>query len=319
MAGSVAIGAGPAWLRRHSAAGGGANGEAQSGDPRPRRRRLRRHAPQGASPWRRRSRRGRDTLTRERQGLKVIPLTSDRLRVACRAGHPLTRMKRVTMQHLLDYPWSMPPLSTRTTRRLQALFIAADLAPPETTVETESMAFLIQTVLNSDAITLTVASTLDMPEAKGLRLLSLSGWRRGARLASCCARTDSFRRRRRPLLKSSRAFARWSRQTDSCGRTRMTRHRRRGSSTRRPPSGSGQASGYYLARAATPATESPGDPSKPSGQPRAGPAARGWVLPVGWPPANRPLFLPVFADRQPARPRAITYCNCLVFWRSLGD
>ena len=49
---------------------------------------------------------------------KVIPLTSDRLGVACRAGHPLTRMKRVTLKHLLDYPWSMPPLSTHTTRRL---------------------------------------------------------------------------------------------------------------------------------------------------------------------------------------------------------
>ena len=49
---------------------------------------------------------------------KVIPLTSDRLGIACRADHPLTRMKRVTMQRLLDYPWSMPPPSTRTTRRL---------------------------------------------------------------------------------------------------------------------------------------------------------------------------------------------------------
>ena len=123
--------------------------------------------------------------------LTVIPLTADRLQVACRAGHPLTRIKRITMRHLLDYPWSMPPLSTHTTRRLQALFIAAHLPPPETTVETESMAFLIQTVLNSDIVTLTVASTLDMPEAKNLRLLSVAGLT-SRREAGVVLRKDGF-------------------------------------------------------------------------------------------------------------------------------
>jgi LysR family transcriptional regulator of gallate degradation len=122
---------------------------------------------------------------------KVIPLTSDRLGIACRAGHPLTRMKRVTLRRLLDYPWSMPPLSTRTTRRLRALFIAADLGPPEITVVTESMAFLVQTVLNSDAITLTVESTLGMPEAEGLRLVTVAGLE-PSRVAGVVLRKDGF-------------------------------------------------------------------------------------------------------------------------------
>ena len=79
------------------------------------------------------------------------------------------------MRHLLDYPWSMPPVATRTTRRLRALFIAADLPPPEVAIETESMAFLLQVLQNSDAVTLTVASTLSLPEAAGLKLLTVAG------------------------------------------------------------------------------------------------------------------------------------------------
>ncbi len=175
MAGSVAIGAGPAWLRRLLPL---AVARTVKRNPA-----IRVRVDGGFDDvlLRALSRGDVDLVVAEvpspenAKDYKVIPLTSDRLGVACRAGHPLTRMKRVTLRHLLDYPWSMPPLSTRTTRRLRALFIAADLAPPEIMVETESMAFLVQTVLHSDAITLTVASTIDMPEAKGLRLVTVAG------------------------------------------------------------------------------------------------------------------------------------------------
>jgi LysR family transcriptional regulator of gallate degradation len=105
--------------------------------------------------------------------LRIISLTSDRLGVACRSGHPLTRLRRVPLARLLDYPWSMPPSSTRTMRRLRALFVAADLSPPEVATESESMAFLLQTVLASDNLTFTVATTLEMPEARDLRLLNV--------------------------------------------------------------------------------------------------------------------------------------------------
>ena len=53
------------------------------------------------------------------------------------------------------------------------------------------MAFLIQTVLNSDAITLTVASTLDMPEAKGLKLVTVAGLA-SRREAGVVLRKDGF-------------------------------------------------------------------------------------------------------------------------------
>ena len=191
MSGTVTIGAGPAWLRRHLPL---AVARTVKRNP------AIRVRVDGAfdDVLFRALRRGEvDLVVAEipsletARDLKVIPLTSDRLRVACRAGHPLTGLKRVTMRHLLEYPWSMPPLSTHTTRRLQALFIAAHLPPPETTVETESMAFLIQTVLNSDVITLTVASTLEMPEARNLRLLTVAGLT-SRREAGIVLRKDGF-------------------------------------------------------------------------------------------------------------------------------
>ncbi len=175
MAGAVAIGAGPAWLRRLLPL---AVARTVKRNPA-----IRVRVDGGFDDvlLRALSRGDVDLVVAEvpspetAKDYKVIPLTSDRLGVACRSGHPLTRMKRVALSDLLGYPWSMPPLSTRTTRRLRALFVAADLAPPEIMVETESMAFLVQTVLNSDTITLTVASTIHMPESKGLRLVNVAG------------------------------------------------------------------------------------------------------------------------------------------------
>ncbi len=191
MAGSVAIGAGPAWLRRLLPL---AVARTVKRNPA-----IRVRVDGGFDDvlLKALSRGEVDLVVAEvpspehAKDYKVIPLTSDRLGIACRTGHPLTRMKRVTLSDLLDYPWSMPPLSTRTTRRLSALFIAADLAPPEIAIETESMAFLIQAVLNSDAITLTVASTIAMPEAKGLRLVSVAGLE-PSREAGVVLRKDGF-------------------------------------------------------------------------------------------------------------------------------
>lgn len=191
MSGTVAIGAGPAWLRRHLPL---AVARTVKRNPA-----IRVRVDGGFDDVLLKSlRRGDVDLVvaevpsmESARDLRVIPLTSDRLRVACRAGHPLTRRKRITMQQLLDYPWSMPPASTHTTRRLHALFVAAHLPPPETAVETESMAFLIQTVLNSDVITLTVAGTLDMPEAKDMRLLTVAGLT-SRREAGVVMRKDGF-------------------------------------------------------------------------------------------------------------------------------
>lgn len=106
--------------------------------------------------------------------LAIEPLTSDRLGVCCRAGHPLHALNRpLGLAELLDHQWVMPPQATRAQRRLKALFVAADLPAPEALVETESLAFLLQLVRQSDCLTFTVATTLLAAEAEGLDMLDV--------------------------------------------------------------------------------------------------------------------------------------------------
>lgn len=107
--------------------------------------------------------------------LTLQPLTTDHLCVCARAGHPLAGQGAVRASDLLSFPWVMPPQSTRAQQRLTALFVAADLPPPQIVVETESMAFLLRLVALSDALTFTVSTTLRLPEAAGLRVIDVPG------------------------------------------------------------------------------------------------------------------------------------------------
>jgi DNA-binding transcriptional LysR family regulator len=101
------------------------------------------------------------------------PLTSDRLGVCCRKGHALNGKRKLRPSELVNYPWIMPPQATRAHQRLKALFVAIDLPPPTTVVETESMAFILQMVRYSDALTFTVSTTLKLPEAADLVMLDV--------------------------------------------------------------------------------------------------------------------------------------------------
>jgi LysR family transcriptional regulator of gallate degradation len=105
--------------------------------------------------------------------LEVTPLTSDSLGVCCREKHPLVAERNIPLSVLLDFPWIMPSRRTRAQRRLQALFIAANLAPPELVVETESMAFILQMLRDSDALTFTTSTTLRSREGEGLTILDV--------------------------------------------------------------------------------------------------------------------------------------------------
>ena len=105
--------------------------------------------------------------------LSVTTLTSDSLGVVCRRKHPLAGKRSLRLRDLLEYPWIMPPSTTRTQRRLNALFVASDLPPPKIVAETESMAFLIQMLLNSDTLSFTVATTLKARESRGIVLLKV--------------------------------------------------------------------------------------------------------------------------------------------------
>ena len=107
------------------------------------------------------------------QDLSIERLSADELGTCCRQGHPLAGMGKLEPAPLLDFPWILPPRNTRASQRLRALFVAANLPPPERVLETESMAFTIQTLLNSDSLSFSVSSTLGLAEAKGLIMLDV--------------------------------------------------------------------------------------------------------------------------------------------------
>ena len=171
--GTVVIGAGPAWLRRHlPAAVAAAIGKNPS---------IRVRIDGGFDDALLRAlRHGEvDMVIAELPGsdmprdLKMQPLTSDRLGVCCRKDHGLVGRRNPALSDLLKYPWVMPPHTTRAHQRLMALFVSTDLAPPATVVQTESMAFILQMVRFSDALTFTVSTTLTLPEAADLVMLDV--------------------------------------------------------------------------------------------------------------------------------------------------
>jgi DNA-binding transcriptional LysR family regulator len=109
--------------------------------------------------------------------LEIRPLTSDSLGVCCRVAHPLAGERRISLHSLLSYPWVMPPRGTRAQGRLRALFVASDLPPPELIIETESMAFLLEMLRQSEALTFTVSTTLLSRDGEGLTMLDVPSLR----------------------------------------------------------------------------------------------------------------------------------------------
>lgn len=105
--------------------------------------------------------------------LELAPLVSDILGACARAEHPLAKRRQLRLRDLLAFPWVIPPSTTRAHQRLIALFTAADLPNPEVIVETESMAFQLQLVANSDALTFAVSTTLRLAEASGIAMLKV--------------------------------------------------------------------------------------------------------------------------------------------------
>ena len=171
--GTVLIGAGPAWLRRHlPRAVAIATGKNPS---------IKVNIEGGYDDALLRAlRRGELDMViaelppkDEVRDLKLRPLTSDRLCVCCRAGHELQGRPKLSLPDLLRFPWAMPPEATRAHQRFRSVFISRDLAPPNAVVETKSMAFLLQMVRFSDALTFTVTTTLKTPEATGVVILDV--------------------------------------------------------------------------------------------------------------------------------------------------
>lgn len=171
--GHVTIGAGPAWLRRHLPLAVSRALEARPG--------IRVRVVGGFDEALLRGLRHGDLdfvvaeLPRPQgDDLEIETLSSDRLCVCCRAGHPLVGRDDTGPRDLLAYPWVLPVQATRARQRLDALFVAGDMTPPEPAVETDSMAFILAAVGSSDALTYTTATTMSLPEGRGLVVLPSS-------------------------------------------------------------------------------------------------------------------------------------------------
>lgn len=189
--GTVAVGAGPAWLRRHLPL---AVARTVARNPS-----LRVHVFGGFDDMLLKALRSGDVdfVVTElpspdtAHDLNIAQLSSDTLGACGRAGHPLAGRRRVPLRALLDYPWVMPPRQTRAQRRLNALFVAADLPLPDIVVETESMAFLMQMLVHSDSLTFTVSTSLQSSEAAGLVMLDVPDLASG-REAGIVSRKDGW-------------------------------------------------------------------------------------------------------------------------------
>jgi LysR family transcriptional regulator of gallate degradation len=105
--------------------------------------------------------------------LELTQLSADTLGVCCRSGHPLEGREHLSVRDLLDFPWIMPLRSSRARQRLNGLFAASDLPPPRVAVETESQSFLLQILAQSDALSFTMATTVALPEAGGITMLDV--------------------------------------------------------------------------------------------------------------------------------------------------
>ena len=169
--GEVVIGAGPAWLRRHLPE---AVATALSDHPM-----LRFRIIGGFEVALLRELRAgsldmvlAELPTGPQADLDMTPLVADRLVVLARAGHPLAG-RRCEPRDLLDFPWVMSPAGTGARRRLDALFLARNLAVPDVQVETSSMTFLLRVLHQTDLLNFAVETTLAAPDGKGLAVLDV--------------------------------------------------------------------------------------------------------------------------------------------------
>lgn len=171
--GAITIGAGPAWLRSHLpvavsraiAVRPNLHVRVVGGFDEALLRALRRGELDfvvAELPW-----------TTEHRDLAIEPLSADGLCVYARKEHPLSRRGPAGLADVLRFPWVLPVRATRARQRLDALFVARNTAPPEPAIETDSMAFLLAMVRNSDALTYTTTSTIEMPEGDGLAKLAV--------------------------------------------------------------------------------------------------------------------------------------------------
>lgn len=86
-------------------------------------------------------------------GLVTEPLFSHRSSVMARAGHPLGKLRKVSVKQLGEYEWVVLGPETAMDPYFRATFTKLRLPTPRKVIETHSLPFIKGVLLNSDLIT----------------------------------------------------------------------------------------------------------------------------------------------------------------------
>jgi len=80
--------------------------------------------------------------------------------VACRLDHPLAARKKVSLEALLDFPWTMPDQGVNALERLKGIYLGENLRAPIPHIHSTSLGFILKLLSASDALAFVVRSSL---------------------------------------------------------------------------------------------------------------------------------------------------------------
>lgn len=96
------------------------------------------------------------------------PLLKDRMVIATRAGHPLTRKADLTLADTLAYPWIAPPKATPPGSFLFDKLGIQDLPQTPVRIVTNSLVILRGLMMEGDYVTILSEAQFDLERAQGM-------------------------------------------------------------------------------------------------------------------------------------------------------
>lgn len=85
-------------------------------------------------------------------GLAFEPLAEEPHSLIARAGHPLARRRRLSVEDLVGYTWVLPPAESILRERINAMFLQRGLTLPARVVETSSVPMITNLLRTSDML-----------------------------------------------------------------------------------------------------------------------------------------------------------------------
>src|SRR5688500_2360904 len=106
--------------------------------------------------------------------LDFEPLADEPHSLIARAGHPLTRRRRLDHADLLEFGWILPPAASLLRSRMDAMFLEHGLPWPQNIVETSALPVITNLLRTSDLLTaLPVDSIAPYTQANMLTVLPI--------------------------------------------------------------------------------------------------------------------------------------------------